>query len=106
MEEFIDNVKILINTLGYKILVPVPHATDETVYLYCKGSGASAKGFISVGGLTVLSGSKVSESIAPSFQSRGKSYYNLRLLLEREGIIVNIIIKHLIIRRWHYINCH
>ena len=61
MEEFIDNVKILINTLGYKVLVPVPKATDETIYLYCKGSGASAKGFISTGGFTVLAGSKVSD---------------------------------------------
>ena len=39
MEEFIDNVKILINTLGYKVLVPAPKATDDTVYLYCKGLG-------------------------------------------------------------------
>ena len=54
MEEFIDNVKILINTLGYKVLVPAPKATDDTVYLYCKGSGASAPGFVSIGGFTVL----------------------------------------------------
>ena len=54
MEEFIDNVKILINTLGYKVLVPAPKATDDTVYLYCKGSGASATGFVSIGGFTVL----------------------------------------------------
>ena len=44
MEEFIDNVKILINTLGYKVLLPIPKADDETTYLYCKGSGAPAKG--------------------------------------------------------------
>ena len=54
MEEFIDNVKILINTLGYKVLVPAPKATDDTVYLYCKGSGASATGFVSIGGFKVL----------------------------------------------------
>lgn len=54
MEEFIDNVKILINTLGYKVLVLAPKATDDTVYLYCKGSGASATGFVSIGGFTVL----------------------------------------------------
>lgn len=89
MEEFIDNVKILINTLGYKILVPTPKATDNTVYLYCKGSGASAKGFVSVGGFTVLAGSKVSDTIAPSFETRGKSYYNLRTALEKDGIIVD-----------------
>mgnify|MGYP003211382743 CR=1 FL=1 len=46
--------QILINTLGYKVLVPAPKATDDTVYLYCKGSGASATGFVSIGGFTVL----------------------------------------------------
>lgn len=54
MEEFIDNVKILINTLGYKVLVPAPKATDDTVYLYCKGSGASATGFVSIGASCIL----------------------------------------------------
>lgn len=89
MEEFIDNVKILINTLGYKVLVPVPKATDDTVYLFCKGSGASAKGFVSTGGFTVLEGSTVSDNITPSLKSRGKTYYNLRNALVKEGIIAN-----------------
>ena len=74
MEEFIDNVKILINTLGYKVLVPVPKATDDTIYLFCKGSGASAKGFVSAGGFTVLEGSTVSDHIVPSLETRGKTY--------------------------------
>ena len=87
MEEFIDNVKILINTLGYKVLVPVPKATDETIYLFCKGSGASAKGFVSAGGFTVLEGSTVSDHIVPSLETRGKTYYNLRNALVKEGII-------------------
>ena len=30
MEEFIDNVRILINTLGYKVLDPTVHAVDQT----------------------------------------------------------------------------
>lgn len=89
MEEFIDNVKILINTLGYKVLVPVPKATDETVYLFCKGSGASAKGFVSAGGFTVLEGSTVSDHIVPSLETRGKTYYNLRNALVKEGIIAD-----------------
>jgi hypothetical protein len=89
MEEFIDNVKILINTLGYKVLVPVPKATDETIYLFCKGSGASAKGFVSTGGFTVLEGSTVSDHIVPSLETRGKTYFNLRNALVKEGIIVN-----------------
>ncbi len=89
MEEFIDNVKILINTLGYKVLVPVPKASNDTIYLFCKGSGASAKGFISSGGFTVLKGSTVSDHIVPSLETRGKSYYNLRNTLHKEGIIVD-----------------
>ena len=72
MEEFIDNVKILINTLGYKVLVPVPKADDGTTYLYCKGSGASAKGFVSAGGFTVLEGSTVSDHTVPSLETKEK----------------------------------
>ena len=87
MEEFIDNVKILINTLGYKVLVPVPKANDETIYLYCKGSGASAKGFVSAGGFTVLEGSTVSDHTVPSLETKGKSYYNLRNTLIKDGTI-------------------
>ena len=87
MEEFIDNVKILINTLGYKVLVPVPKADDETIYLYCKGSGASAKGFVSAGGFTVLEGSTVSDHTVPSLETKGKSYYNLRNALIKDGTI-------------------
>ena len=87
MEEFIDNVKILINTLGYRILVPMPQASDDTVYLYCKGSNATRKGFVSSGGFTVLKGSIVSDHTVPSFETRGKNYYNLRKALETDGII-------------------
>ena len=87
MEEFIDNVRILINTLGYKVLVPVPQAGDDTEYLYCKGSGASAKGFVSAGGFTVLKGSTVSDHVVPSLETRGKTYFNLRNALVKESII-------------------
>lgn len=70
MEEFIDNVKILLNALGYKVLVPAPAAADDTTYLYCKGAGASAKGFVSAGGFTVLSGSVISDHIVPSMETK------------------------------------
>ncbi len=89
MEEFIDNVKILIGTLGYRVLVPAPQATDDTVYLYCKGSGATAKGFVSSGGFTVLKGSVISDHIVPSLETRGKTYYVLRNKLETDGTIID-----------------
>ena len=94
MEEFIDNVKILINTLGYKVLVPAPKATDDTVYLYCKGSGASATGFVSIGGFTVLKGSVISDHTVPSLETGGKSYFNLRNALVRDGAIDERIFMH------------
>lgn len=89
MEEFIDNVKILINTLGYKVLVPVPKADEDTVYLYCKSSSASAKGFVSAGGFTVLQGSIISDHTIPSLETRGKSYFNLRNTLIKDEVIVD-----------------
>lgn len=89
MEEFIDNVKLIINTLGYKVLEPAPQADEKTEYLYCKGSGGDAKGFVSAGGFTVIKGSKVSDSTVPSFETRGKCYFNLRNHLVEEGVIEN-----------------
>lgn len=89
MEEFIDNVKIIINTLGYKVLEPVSHVDESTIYLYCKGSGGSAKGFVSSGGFTVLKGSKISDHIVSSFEMRGKTYFNLRNNLIEDQIIVD-----------------
>ena len=89
MDEFIDNVKILISALNYKVLTPAPKATERTVYLYCKGSGAAAKGFVSSGGFTVLADSIISDHVVKSFETRGKGYYTLRLKLIEDGIIVN-----------------
>ena len=91
MAEFIDDTKILIAVLGYNVLTPIPQASSDTKYLYCNCQSTSAKGFISTGGLTVLKGSKVSDRISPSFETRGTSYYRLRCLLENEGIISNHI---------------
>lgn len=85
MEEFIENVKVLINTLGYRVLVPMPEATASTVYLYCAGAGSKATGFISAGGLTVMKGSIVTPHVVPSMH---KSYGALRQKLEKDGTIV------------------
>lgn len=87
MEEFIDNVKILINTLGYKVLVSESQVTKDTTYLYCKGAGGDAKGYISSGGFVILKDSKVSDHIVSSFELRGKTYFELRKKLENEKII-------------------
>ena len=89
MEEFIENIKVLLNALGYRVLVPAPKASDDTVYLYCKGVSASATGFVSAGGFTVMQGSTISNHTTPSLESRGASYYRLRDTLIRDGVIVD-----------------
>lgn len=89
MEEFVENVKVLMSALGYRVLVPAPQATDNTVYLYCKGSGADAKGFVSSGGFTVLKGSRVSTHTVPSMEVHAKSQFKLRRAMEQEGIITD-----------------
>lgn len=89
MEEFIDNVKLLVGALGYKVLTPMPKADEKTVYLYIKGKGASATGFVSAGGFTILKGSVISEGVVKSMETYGKTYYKLRNALIEDGTIKN-----------------
>lgn len=88
MEEFGDNVEVVLSALGCRVLVPTPKPSEKTVYLYCKNRGtASAKGFVSSGGFTVLAGSTLSDSIAPSMETQATSYFKLRKMLEDSGIV-------------------
>ena len=90
MEEFIENVKVLLSALGYRALTPMPKAEDDTVYLFCHSiRGTQAKGFVSDGGFTVLKGSKVSGGVVKSFVEQGGNYYSLRCKLEADGTIVD-----------------
>lgn len=91
MEEFVENVMILMSALGYKVLTPAPKANEQTTWLYCKGSGADAKGFVSNGGFTVMKGSAISTHTVPSMEVHAKSMYDLRLSLEKDKIIVNSV---------------
>jgi len=87
MEEFIDNVMILMSALGYKVLTPAPKASENTTYFYCKGSGAYATGFLSSGGFTVTKGSIVSTHTVPSMEVHAKGMYKLRCAMEEENIL-------------------
>lgn len=87
MEEFIDNIKVLVKAMGYRILESVPVETDSTEYFYCKSADADGKGFISAGGFTVVKGSKVSDHLTDSFEVRAKQYFDLRKKLEADGVI-------------------
>lgn len=80
MEEFIDNVKILINTLGYKVLEPLLHAdTKETseendAVFEFKVTDLSAKGLVTPEGFVLLKGAKISEHVQKSLSPGWKKH--------------------------------
>ncbi|MCD8301302.1 MAG: GIY-YIG nuclease family protein [Clostridiales bacterium] len=77
MWEFIDNVKILINALGYKVLEPVLQQTsnnsvtidDETFYITV--GSAVATGKVTSEGFVVLKGTKINEKTSAASLSPG-----------------------------------
>lgn len=78
MEEFIDNVKTLINALGYKVLEPVLQVThkptadgDVPDRLYLKSGSADAVGMETAEGFVVLKGAKVNEKTSTASLSPG-----------------------------------
>ncbi len=61
MDEFTDNVDMLMGTIGYSILEQAEETkTAVQTFFYCKTkTGADAKGYISENGFTVCAGSKI-----------------------------------------------
>lgn len=75
MEEFIDNVRILINALGYKVLEPTVHSDpnstvdDETLFLNL--GNASGKGMVTTEGLVLFAGAVLNEKTSEKSLSKG-----------------------------------
>ena len=89
MEEFIENTKLLLNTLGHKVLepaisIPVGHS-DEVIFHINAARGADAAGKMVSDGFVVLKGSKVASSTVPSMS------YSLKAV--RDKLIVGGIIN-------------
>ena len=95
MEEFIDNVKILINTLGYKVLEPYVTKGDKQMQdddlLYISVGEAIAVGKITSEGFVVFEGSKIKEKL--SEKSLNAGIINLRKKLISEGKVVDLEFK-------------
>lgn len=75
MEEFIENIKILINALGYNILEPAaqsvsPSMSDDRM-LYLKMGGANATGIVTTEGFVVFAGATVNEKTSEKSLSKG-----------------------------------
>lgn len=87
MEEFIENVRVLLGTLGCGVLAEVSKPDGYTVHLFCTTTqNANATGFVSEGGFTVLRGSCVSDVVASSLK-KNDGYDKLRARLESDGVI-------------------
>ncbi|MCD4790490.1 MAG: GIY-YIG nuclease family protein [Bacteroidales bacterium] len=89
MEEFIDNIKILINTLGHKVfedkieIKTQQQQAQETFYIKA-ARGADAQGVPTSDGFVVIKGSKVASSTVPSM------FQNFKQL--RNKLIGNVVI--------------
>jgi predicted GIY-YIG superfamily endonuclease len=94
MEEFVDNVKTLINALGYKVLEPVLQvdsavATADDELLYIATGGATATGRVTSEGFVVLKGAIVNEKV--SVKSLSAGMVKLREKYLKEGKVENLV---------------
>ena len=76
MEEFLDNVKILINALGYKVLEPFAHMDSSTTsvddeLLYITSGSVNATGKVTAEGFVVFAGATVNEKMSLKSLSPG-----------------------------------
>lgn len=89
LEEFIDNAKLLVNTLGFKVfdktIVKNSSKGNEEKIFYIKAArGADAKGVLVSDGFMVLKGSTVANGTTPSLADNLKKF---RSKLFDKGII-------------------
>lgn len=68
MTEFTCNLRILINTLGYKVLEPLADATErqKDLYFIKAARGANGKAVVTNEGVVVIEGSEIATSVVPS----------------------------------------
>lgn len=86
MEEFVDDVKILINALGYKVLEPLVQmdntssATVDDEILYITSGSVNAKGKVTTEGFVVFAGATINEKTSVKSLSAGMQKQRQKLL--------------------------
>jgi len=91
LEEFIENAKLLVNTLGYKVFDKINISTGKnkakTTLFYIKAArGADAKGTLVSDGFLVMEGSKIAFDTTPSMSD---ALIKLRERLISQNIVNN-----------------
>ena len=87
MEEFIENIKLLTNTLGHKVFEEIGGDVDKRKrgeFIIKATRGADAKGIPTTGGFLVLKGSKIAKTTVPSYP---KPFKQFREKLKRDGVL-------------------
>lgn len=84
MEEFVDNVKILINALGYKVLEPFAQVDSTTAavddeLLYITSGTVNATGKVTPEGFVVFAGATLNEKMSVKSLSAGMQKQRLKL---------------------------
>lgn len=85
MEEFVDNVKILINALGYKVLEPFVQVNSSTATfddekLYITSGSVNATGKVTSEGFVVFAGTILNEKMSVKSLSAGMQKQRQKLL--------------------------
>jgi hypothetical protein len=90
LEEFIENAKLLVNTLGYKVFDKIDVSVIENqeekqnIFFIKATRGADAKGLLVSDGFLVTKGSKITANTAPSMST---NLINFRNKLLDKGIV-------------------
>ena len=95
LEEFIENSKLLVNTLGYKVFEKVDTSIvdKELELMYIKAArGADAKGFLVSDGFLVVSGSRIALDTTASMPDTLVKFRNR--LIEKGIVSTNYIFQN------------
>ena len=86
MVEFLESLKVLVGTMGYKIFEPLrkPSSQSAKVYHISAARGANAQALITTEGVVVTEGSEVATTCVPSIPAATVA---LRERLIKEGVI-------------------
>ena len=94
MEEFIDNIKVLINALGYKVLEPTvvqssAPGKEQQETLYLNLGNARAKGIVTTEGFVVFAGAEINQKTSAKSLNKGAAN-------RREKLMVSDKVKDLV----------
>ncbi|TGL04057.1 GIY-YIG nuclease family protein [Leptospira bouyouniensis] len=92
MEEFLENIKLTVHTLGFKLFERIDKRESEKISSQSKDftiltKGIKATGFLTTEGFVVKKGSQAMMELVPSMEKWAKGYMRLREKLIADGTL-------------------